>query len=111
MKFQSFPCPVLKGSKALIRYEIPEYDVVITMAATDPDQSTPIEYEGPEDAVFFFQTMIFQSYGMFGHPIEDETTPMDLNHVMQTLFKELYTLVEGQDVLDRYEPLAEDKIT
>ncbi|MBD2234938.1 hypothetical protein [Phormidium tenue] len=90
-----------------MRYEFPRRNVVITLAATDPDESAAIEYEGEEDAVFFYQTMTSRAYGMFGHPIEDEATPMDLHFVMETLFKGQYTLVEGQDVLDSYEPLDE----
>ncbi|MEA5449443.1 hypothetical protein VB780_12740 [Leptolyngbya sp. CCNP1308] len=77
------------------------------MAATNPDKSAAIEYEGNEDSVFFYQTLISHAYGMFGHPIEDETTPMDLHFVMEMLFKGQYTLVKGQDVLDSYEPLDE----
>ncbi len=50
-------------------YEFPRHNVVITLAATDPDESAAIKYEGEEDAVFFYQTMISQAYGMFGHPI------------------------------------------
>lgn len=66
-----------------------------------------IEYEGDGPTLQAFRSIIENSYGMFGHPIGEETTPMDLNFVMGTKFPGLYELVEGQEILDRYEPLAD----
>lgn len=90
-----------------MKYHFPLNGVTITLATSDPDESAVIQYEGPEDAVFFYKTLISESYGMFGHPIDDATTPVDLNFAIQQLFRGQYTLVEGQDVLARYKPLDE----
>lgn len=75
----------------VIKYHFALDAVTIAIASSNPNQSAVIKYQRNEDAVFFYRSIEMLSY-----PIEDETTPMDLDFVLQMVFRGQYTPVEAK---------------
>lgn len=91
----------------MMRYDFLHVEMTITLDSVDPNQSAFILYQGEPDAVNMISGAISDSYGLYGSKIGDEATPLDLDFALQCLLGEgVYTLVDGQEILDRHKSLA-----
>ncbi|MEL7370834.1 MAG: hypothetical protein AAFN74_18075 [Myxococcota bacterium] len=92
----------------MIKYQLrrgPIGPVTVSLAATHPDETAPLQYDGDPDLLPVVRRDLETGWGLGGHTVGDRTTPADLAHAMDSPEMAPYAprLVEGQAIIDRYQ--------
>jgi hypothetical protein len=78
--------------------------IYVSISANSPNERALLIYEGSEKGVAMVRDFVKNSYGAFGHTIGEATSPIDLHYAMSNQKVFQATLIEGQDLAEKYDP-------
>ena len=95
----------------MIRYRLNQ-GVEVFLNTDDPNETETIQFTGDESAVEQIRQLLGQSYGAFGHQIDEATTPIDLSAALQKppMMQFDPQLIEGAGLVEIYDPGVPDDV-
>jgi hypothetical protein len=86
----------------MLRYKVmtDSGDCVITLDSNSPHQSAEIKISGKAENEV--KAWLFNQYGVFGHLIREQTTPIDLDSALKGAKDWRVELLEGADLVASY---------
>jgi hypothetical protein len=94
----------------VIKYEVNVGDniIFISLNTSSPNERAVLIYEGDSSGIGNFKTFLENTYGAFGHTIGETTTAIDLHYTMSNQQQFQAKIVEGQDLITKYDPEIPD---
>ena len=94
----------------MIKYEVKAGNSTISVSLNTnyPNERALLIYEGDDSAVSKFSNFLENAYGAFGHTIGQAATPIDLHYAMSNQQQFQAKLIEGQDLVKKYNPEIPD---
>ena len=94
----------------MIKYKVKVENktIYVSLDTNSPNESAVLIYEGDKSVVSGFREFLENTYGAFGHTIGQVTTPIDLHYAMSSQQQFEARLVEGQNIVKKYDPEIPD---
>ncbi|MBO3459960.1 hypothetical protein G7B40_040245 [Aetokthonos hydrillicola Thurmond2011] len=94
----------------MIKYEIKAKNdtIYVSLNVNSPNERALLTYEGDQDVVSGFKEFLENAYGAFGHTIGQATSAIDLHYAMSNQQQFQARLIEGQDLVTKYDPEIPD---
>ncbi|OKH14834.1 hypothetical protein NIES592_08125 [Fischerella major NIES-592] len=94
----------------MIKYEVKTVNstIYVSLNTKYPNERALLNYEGDSSTISNFRQFLENAYGAFGHTIGQATTAIDLHYAMSNQQQFEARLIEGQDLVTKYDPEIPD---
>jgi hypothetical protein len=94
----------------VIKYEvkIDNLTIYVSLNTKYPNEKALLTYEGDTKTISKFKEFLENSYGAFGHTIGKATSAIDLHYAMSNQQQFEARLLEGENLVKKYDPEIPD---